>query len=302
MIEALAEIAKAAQEISANIEECYISADSIEDIKKILSEITEGKPQTEINVNNSLASESLESIDDIDFDLSAYPELEPRSTYIKDGHSFETDDRGTIFKKDGEYIPNAEFESNGGRYRIDSEGNIETLQEGYQSSYKERLDRTPVTGERGAWNGKPGESRYVPNSETERGAKALSKLSEYQLSGIDYKDAIPDFSKCAEESVEIDMTEYRRSNPLESIVGNFEKADTECAKKWNEECKDGKTDWTHRDIATYRTNNNMTWHECVDKKTCQLISRDIHEFFGHSGGVFECKKSASQIVGGVFDA
>ena len=102
--------------------------------------------------------------------------------------------------------------------------------------------------------------------------------------------------------LEIDMTENRLSNISEGIVGNFEKADTECAKKWNAEGKDGKTDWTARDVADYRRDHNMTWHECADRKTCQMISRDIHDYFGHSGGVCECKKVLGQSFGGGFDA
>ena len=35
----------------------------------------------------------------------------------------------------------------------------------------------------------------------------------------------------------------------------------ECAKKWNAEQKDGRTDWTARQVEIYRHENRMSWHE-----------------------------------------
>lgn len=293
MIEAIAKIAEAAQEVAVSVEECKISISVVEDMRNLISEIGEGISE----------SEGLSDMGTVDGSSeAAETQLDARSTYFKDGHSYETDDRGQIFKKDGELIPGVEYTSNGGKYRVDAGGNVETLEEGYKSSYKERYDQTPVEGERGSWTGNRAESCYKPNAETEKGAKAAEKLSEYGLDGIEYEDAVPNFDNCAEESVEIDMTENRYSNVAEGIVGNFEKADTECAKKWNAEGKDGKTDWTARYVADYRRDHNMTWHECADRKTCQMISRDIHDYFGHSGGVCECKKVLGQSFGGGFDA
>lgn len=295
MMEAIAEIAEAAQEVAVNLEECRISINVIEDMKDILKDVA-----GETSKVPEAASDAEAAGTDV-VDLSN-TQLDSRSTYFKDGHSFETDDRGTVYKKDGEFIPGVEYTSNGGKYKVDAKGNVETLEEGYQSTYKDRLNQTPAEGERGKWTGERGESRYIPNAETEKGAKAAEKLSEYDLEGEEYQDAIPDFSECSEESVEIDMTEKRYSKADEGVVGNFEKADTKCAKKWNSEGKGGRTDWTPRDIANYRKEHNMTWHECADRKTCHMLSRDIHDYFGHSGGVSECKKSIGQNVGGGFDA
>ncbi len=294
MIEAIAEIAEAGQkEVAVSVEECKIPISIIENIKSLINEIGE-------RASESGEFSGLEANDGIP--EATETQLDARSTYFKDGHSYETDDRGQIYKKDGDLIPGVEYTSNGGKYRVDAGGNVETLEEGYQSSYKERYDQTPVEGDRGSWTGDRAESCFKPNIEIEKGPKAAEKLSEYGLDGIEYQDAVPNFDACAEESVEIDMTENRYSNASEGIVGNFEKADTECAKKWNAEGKDGRSDWTARDVADYRRDHNMTWHECTDRKTCQMISRDIHDYFGHSGGVCECKKIAGKSVGGGFDA
>jgi hypothetical protein len=82
--------------------------------------------------------------------------------------------------------------------------------------------------------------------------------------------------------------------------GNFTQADIECAEMWNATEKDGKADWTARDVNNWRTENKYTWHECCDTKTMQLVSRDIHGFFSHSGGVHECK-IRDNYTGGGFD-
>jgi len=287
MVQVIAEVIEAAAESLSVLEECRISVGVIEDMRAIISEVSE------IASDNS-------SISDMGAEIevtSIETQLEPHEIYFKNGHSYETDDNGNIYKQDGELICNNEYTDNGWKYQVDQNGDVEVIEEGYQTSYKERMDHTPAAGERGTWEGKRGESKYIPTSETESGAKATEKLAEYGMDGVEYKDAIPDLSKCSEESVEIEMTE-RRYGP----TGNFTKADMSCADKWNSEKKDGRDNWTAQDVADYRAANRMTWHECPDKKTCQMVSLDIHEYFGHTGGVMECKKSVAAEIGGVFDA
>lgn len=293
MIEALAHVVESAREVAVSIEECRISSGVIEDMRDLLGSMSNEVNEAEISqkigqdINNSIEKVCLKVEDLQDVHLDA------RSTYFRNGHSYDTDDRGTIYKMDGEYIPGVEYQSNGGKYRVEADGTVETLEEGYQSAYEERLRRTPAECDRGKWTGIRGESKYIPNPETEAGAKAAERLAEHGVDGVEYQDAIPDFSECAEDSVEIDMTYDRPSN--------FVKAYQELAKKWNQERKDGKANWTAREVQIYKTQHRLTIHECPDRKTCQLLSQDIHDYFGHSGGVFECKKGVIQNVGGGFD-
>lgn len=287
------------KELSNNPDDCHISSELNSEMRSMLNDI----------LSDVSSSENSHSNDDINIDSEpsksevsdlVQAQFEPRSTYFQDGHSFETDNNGVIYKKDGELIPGTEYEINGGKYKVDTHGNQEVIQEGFISSYKERLDYVPrenSTNVRGQWSGERGESLFVPNSEYKEGQGAAQKLEEYQLDGIEYHDAVPDFSKCAEDSVEIDMTANRYNGN-----GNFEKASTACAEKWNSEGYQGKTNWTPRDVDNYRAEHNMTWHECPDRKTCQMVPREIHDFFTHTGGVFECKKNiARDTVGGGFD-
>lgn len=83
--------------------------------------------------------------------------------------------------------------------------------------------------------------------------------------------------------------------------GNFEQCDQKCAEKCNNEAKDGRTDCTARDVATYRDKNKPSWHECNDMKTCELVPKSIHSACTHLGGVSECKKRDAIDTGGIFD-
>lgn len=167
----------------------------------------------------------------------------------------------------------------------------------YPSSYKERLDRTPsIENPNGKWSGNRGESMFIPTDDRFR-----ELLQSKGVEGINYKDAIPDFSPIAKAKVTIQgMSQHRLSligENGERIVGNYEKADIECAKAWNLEQRDGKDDWTHQDVKNWREANGYTWHEDNDMKTCYLVPTIAHETCRHLGGVSEIKKALNQIGG-----
>lgn len=167
----------------------------------------------------------------------------------------------------------------------------------YPSSYKERLDRTPsIENPNGKWSGDRGESMFIPTADRVR-----EILRNKGLEGINYKDGIPDFNPISEAKVTIQgMSQHRLSQMGENgerIVGNYEKADTECAKPWNLEQRDGKDDWTHQDVKKWREANEYTWHEHNDMKTCSLVPTEVHKVCSHLGGVSEIKNILNQIGG-----
>ena len=167
----------------------------------------------------------------------------------------------------------------------------------YPSSYKERLDRTPsMDNPHGKWSGDRGESMFIPTDD-----KPHEVLQSKGLESVPYKDGIPDFSLIAEAKVTIQgMSQHRFSQIGENgerIVGNYEKADIECAKAWNHERRDGKDDWTHQDVKKWREANGYTWHEHNDMKTCSLVPTEVHEACRHLGGVSEIKNILNQIGG-----
>lgn len=165
----------------------------------------------------------------------------------------------------------------------------------FYKSYDEKLEQVPSQdSKRVSWEGEKGESKCYPIVTTEEGKACKDKLHEYGVDCIKYNDAEPDFSKTSEATVIIDdMTENRQHN--------FRQADEKCTEQWNKECKDGRSNWTASDVRDYRRDNKLSWHECCNMKTMELVPREIHDFYSHSGGVAECKARDNQAKGGVFD-
>ena len=178
--------------------------------------------------------------------------------------------------------------------------------DGYNVPYEDRLNYTPSeSGERGHWAGARGESKFIPSEATEAGKAAKEKLAEKGMDGIAYKDSEPDFSECAEATATIDDMTENRNNYLDSDgnyrSGNFSQADVKCAEQWNAEQRDGRSDWTAADVRDWRRENNYSWHERCDTRTMDLVPREIHKFFTHSGGVAECRARDAVNSGGGFD-
>ena len=60
--------------------------------------------------------------------------------------------------------------------------------------------------------------------------------------------------------------------------------------------KDEKQEYQYFDLNAikekkqWRKENGYTWHERNDMVICDLVPTKINRFFGHLGGVSECKK------------
>ena len=171
---------------------------------------------------------------------------------------------------------------------------------------KHMIDHTPTEdSEKGHWEGERGTSQFIPNENTETGLKAKEKLAEFGQDGIRFINGEPDFSKCSEATVTIDNMTENRSDYIgvdgTKLQGNFTQASIKCAEKWNEEARDGKSDWTARDVYNWRHENKCSWHERCDTRTMDLVPFEIHSHCKHLGGVSECKVRDAVNVGGEFD-
>lgn len=124
-------------------------------------------------------------------------------------------------------------------------------------------------------------------------AQCRELLASKGLKGIEYVDYEPQFGPVSEASVSIPhMTRFRNtvgswSDPSGEapVLGNFQQADREAARLWNAQGRDGRRDWTARDVEKYRKENKLTWHERYDNHSMDLIPRCIHRHFTHTGGV-----------------
>ena len=197
-----------------------------------------------------------------------------------------------------------------------------SLRDRYQSSYADRIRQTPSL-ESNRWVGERGESVCAPQSDAAR-----QIMEERGISGVQYQDGAPDFSPFSESTVKLGyMTDARHSQGLtagrdgkdtiyahfedgETVSeshhadkssmadlhmkydkpGNFEQADALTAEQWTADGRDGKK-WAAEDVAQYRQDHGLTWHECNDMETMQMIPEAINADFGHLGGVGEVKET-----------
>lgn len=184
-------------------------------------------------------------------------------------------------------------------------GVYEELGKSRYNSYETRLEKTPKTeSELGSWDGPRGDSIFRPNEDTPEGRACAERLKESCVDGIKYINGEPDFSPVSVATVRIGkMTEFREN--AKNVVGNFNKADVKCAEMFNIEKRDGRTDWTPRDIYNMRHDeaHPLTWHERCDTHTMDLVPREIHSQCKHSGGVSECRvrDGGDLKTGGDFD-
>lgn len=175
---------------------------------------------------------------------------------------------------------------------------IDSIVSPEQSTYEERLGRCPLNNVE--WTGERGDSLCISKNPEIR--KACEKAG---VSGIEYRDAIPDFSPVAKETVQIknmnsSIENYFDPETGEKIEGCYAQEDRALSEKWNKEGHEGRKDWTASDVRNYRLENNLTWHECNDMKTCRLVPTDIHKAFIHLGGRAECARRDGE-SGGKFD-
>lgn len=144
----------------------------------------------------------------------------------------------------------------------------------------------------GGWTGEPGNSTwipdpdYVPQKGNPEGKTWGEILDKYGIDGIPFNDGEPDFSGVAEAEVQVDEIGPDRDE-------NFAKADETLAEQWTKEQKDGH-DWTAEDVRNYRKESHLTWHECGDRTTMQLVPAEVHSNVPHSGGVSAAKAESGK--------
>ena len=156
--------------------------------------------------------------------------------------------------------------------------------DGYYTSLEFRERYAP--SREANWDSSPGNSLCRPDATTERGRAIKEELGRVGVEGIEYRDYIPDFGPVARDTVTID-------NMTPDIDINKKQAYRALADRWNSEGrpdKEGnpKTDWTSRNVKEWKQENDLTFHECSDMKTCQLVPQAIHSYYRHSGGRSEC--------------
>ena len=253
------------QAIAEIAREVVASVEEINISESVVQDIEEVVAQVneiESSVNELSATEGIE-------------QLEANSTYLKDGQLLVTDENGIV-----ESLENAE--------KTETIQDVVSDVELYNTPEK-RLDQALQSN--GEWLGEPGKSEFIPSN-----PEARQVLKDKGLESIRYDaNCEPDFSPVSEGTVQIEnMTERRLGEG-----GNYEQAFQKLSEQWNNALKDGKSDWTARDVARWAYDNKLSPHERMDRKTVDFVPRIINLECKHVGGCSECR--LRDMVGGVFD-
>ena len=104
MFQVIAEVAK---EVASYVEEINFSEIALHDVEELIAQTGEVEAAlNEVSVGETTIGETAQ-------------QLEANSTFVKDGHTFITDDNGKVFKRDNEIMPSSEYEVNGYKYTTD---------------------------------------------------------------------------------------------------------------------------------------------------------------------------------------
>jgi len=121
MFQIIAEAVEAAEEIALLLEETQISSEIVQEMQTLMQGATEA---IEAGAETSVES-MVEGAESQEFEISnrniSDQQLEANQTYIRNGHSFETDENGKICKQDGEPISDIEADCNDDFFRTTGE-------------------------------------------------------------------------------------------------------------------------------------------------------------------------------------
>lgn len=133
----------------------------------------------------------------------------------------------------------------------------------------------------GEWMGERGNSEwvmddeFVPNLNNPEGLTIGEMKEHYGFDTIQYNGKEPDFSPFLDEKIgEVELDEF--SDERAGKGGTYDLAIQKAVEK---------TGLSESEIKDYIKGNNLTWHECADRKTVQLIPTVINSTFKHTGGI-----------------
>lgn len=122
-------IAEVAEKVIAAVEEINITEGIIQDVQELMAQGAE----VESSVSN-LPSE-------VNAIIEEGQQFEANSSFLRDGHVYQTDDAGRIYRYDNELIPNSEYEINGYKYKTDELGRVTSAEgEAHLKTHEGRLE------------------------------------------------------------------------------------------------------------------------------------------------------------------
>lgn len=156
---------------------------------------------------------------------------------------------------------------------------------------------------KGHFTGAPGNSEFVPSDPSIR-----KLIGSFGRKSVSYKNEEPDFSPFATHTSQWGKVNTRvtiahmtgsRTNPKWDMgrrpkgtghdpnydLGNYAQADNELLAVMQSQFPGQNI--TLADVAQFKKDNKLVWHECSDCETMMLVPRAINSYFSHTGGTSE---------------
>ena len=133
----------------------------------------------------------------------------------------------------------------------------------------------------GIWSGEKGNSRFFPSKVNKNSQKDIKELYEVNgNTGIKYKKGNPNFNNVSEANIEIKGLNGINKSDFPLVYDKIIKDNISIR---------GKTFKTRSEVENFLSKERLTIHHKEGGDTVQIVDRDVHEVYRHSGGASELR-------------
>lgn len=133
----------------------------------------------------------------------------------------------------------------------------------------------------GIWSGEKGNSRFFPSKVNKNSQKDIKELYEVNgNTGIKYQKGNPKFNNVSEANIEIKGLNGTNKSDFPLVYDKIIKDNISIR---------GQTFKTRAEVENFLSKERLTIHHKEGGDTVQIVDRDIHEVYRHSGGASELR-------------
>lgn len=128
----------------------------------------------------------------------------------------------------------------------------------------------------GIWSGEKGNSRFFPSKVNKNSQKDIRELYEINgNTGIKYEEGNPNFNNVSEKYIDVKGLNGKNSDDFPLVYDKIIKDNISIR---------GQTFKTRTEIENFLSKERLTIHHEKSGDAVQIVDRDMHEVYRHSGG------------------
>lgn len=133
----------------------------------------------------------------------------------------------------------------------------------------------------GVWSAEKGDSRFFPSKTSKNSEKSIKEIYDMNgRTGIKYDKGNPKFNNVIENEINIEGLTGKNSNDFNLVYDKIIKDKIQIK---------GQTFDNKTRLKEFLSNERLTIHHEKGGNSVQIINRDIHETYRHSGGASELR-------------